>query len=68
MLTSHMGINHGSKAQEERCCIVRTRTSFGMKLDRETWFPNDVKPLNRSVIGVDVADFNLGTVLVGNRG
>jgi hypothetical protein len=59
-----MCIDHGSESQEERRSIVRSWTSIGVELNRETRFPNDIEALYGPVVGVHVAHFNLRTVLV----
>ena len=38
-----------------------------MELNREAGFSDDVKSFHGSVVGVDVADLNLGAVLIGHR-
>ena len=62
-----MSIDHGSEPQEERCSIVRTRTSLWVELDRKAGFSNDIEALNGAIVGVHIANLNLRTVLVGNR-
>ena len=64
MLTPEVSVHHGSEAEEERCCVVRSRARLRVKLNGEAGFSDDVQPLDGSVVGVDVANLHLGAVLI----
>tara|TARA_B100001113_G_scaffold343374_1_gene330601 strand:+ start:975 stop:1181 length:207 start_codon:yes stop_codon:yes gene_type:complete len=67
MFTPDMVVHHRPEPKKQRCCIVGPRARFRMELNGETRLTDDIEALDGAVVGVHVANLDLGPVLIGDR-